>query len=647
MNGVFRLIGVLFAATACSLQLYAQNPYHINGNAYQENCNCYTLTNDVVNQSGSVWNINKIDLNQPFDFSFNIYLGCRDGDGADGIAFVLQPISTSIGSSGGGLGIQGVAPSLAITIDTWQNTIDNDPPYDHLAIQKNGDLNHNSASNLAGPVQASNINIEDCAWHVLHITWDPGSKALTAQIDNKDKVQAVVDMVATIFNGDPNVFWGFTGATGGSTNRQRFCTSLNAGIASFESMNTCFPNPVTFRDSSISFGSITRWFWEFGDGSIDSVKQPAAHIYPAPGIYDVKLYILGNNGCFSDTFRRSITIGSRPIANFGYPPGTICSGAPVFFSDSSLLQFGSIERYEWNVDNGNSRTIRFSPGYTAVFAPGPHKVSMQVFTREGCVSAETSRLLNAEAGPELTLAAADACINEPVHFTAANTSTGVVVNQWYLAFGDGQSSTQPVVSHTYTRKGEYQVRLSAAGANGCLSDTLFKTVSIEGTTAFAGNDTLVAMGQPLQLHAAGGTLYNWSPATGLSDPSQADPIAILQQDQRYTLTAYTTAGCASTDEIFIKVVKGPAFYVPNAFTPNGDGKNDRFRFLPVGMKSIRYFRVFNRFGQLVYSSADPAKGWDGMLGSKPQATGTYVWQVSGEDYNGVIQTLRGTVVLIR
>ena len=88
--------------------LYAQTdkPYHLNGNATQEDCNCYTITNDKNDQSGSVWNINKIDLTLPFDYHFNVFLGCRDADGADGIAFVLQPLSTSIGTTGQGLGIQ-------------------------------------------------------------------------------------------------------------------------------------------------------------------------------------------------------------------------------------------------------------------------------------------------------------------------------------------------------------------------------------------------------------------------------------------------------------------------------------------------------------------------------------------------------------
>ena len=130
--------------------------YTVNGNATRDNCHCYTLTPNQLTQSGSVWNNIKIDLSQSFDFVFDINLGCSDA-GADGIAFVLQPISTSVGSTGGGLGFEGVTPSVGITIDTYQNTdaSSNDPTYDHIAIQLNGNINHlNASTNIAGPVTA-------------------------------------------------------------------------------------------------------------------------------------------------------------------------------------------------------------------------------------------------------------------------------------------------------------------------------------------------------------------------------------------------------------------------------------------------------------------------------------------------------------
>src|SRR4051794_25007320 len=115
----------------CSVNAKAQ--YILNGFATQNSCNCYTLTQPLNNQFGSVWNSNKINLNTPFDFVFNVYLGCLDANGADGIVFILQPLSTSIGTGGGGMGFQGISPSVGIALDTWQNFEYNDPAFDHLS----------------------------------------------------------------------------------------------------------------------------------------------------------------------------------------------------------------------------------------------------------------------------------------------------------------------------------------------------------------------------------------------------------------------------------------------------------------------------------------------------------------------------------
>lgn len=647
LKRLFIVSGILISSIAAASG-QTINPYHMNGNAYQENCNCYTLTDDVNNQFGSVWNVNKIDLNQSFDYKFNINLGCRDNDGADGIVFVLQPISTSLGSSGGGLGYSGITPSIGITIDTWQNTNDNDPAFDHIAIHRNGDINHSSSNNLAGPIQAlaGSDNIEDCQWHVFRIMWDATTKTLAAQIDFKDRVQTTIDMVNTVFNGNPLVFWGFTGSTGGSKNRQRFCTSLNPGIASLDGINTCFPNAVPFTDSSASFGSIVKWYWNFGDGKVDSVQTPAPHVFPAPGYYDVKLNIKGNDGCISDTFHRLITIGSKPITNFGYQFPLLCEDIPVTFNDSSQVQYGTINSWTWKVNAGADTTTIVSQ-FVHPFSEGQQQISLRVHTKEGCVSDPLTKTVNIFPRPVIDIKADDACFKEPLTFISNNLEPAKPIRQWYWNLGNGKNDSTAVVHPIYSNGGDYTVALYAIGTNGCISDTLTKIVKIYSTQAYAGRDTVVADNQPVQLQGTGGVLYKWSPATGLSNPDIPNPIALVQQQTTYTLTAYSPIGCATTDEVTIKVFKGPAFYVPNAFTPNNDGHNDRFRFIPVGMKEVRYFRIYNRYGQLVYSSTDSQKGWDGTLNGKPQSTGAYVWMLAGTDYTGKDYELRGTVMLVR
>ena len=110
-----------------------------------------------------------LNLTQPFNFDVDVFLGYNNG-GADGLAFLLQQVSTSVGTSGGGLGYQGISPSFAVEFDTWQNS--SDPSYDHLAVQKNGDLNHNGANNLVPftGFPPGNSNIEDGLWlSLIHI----------------------------------------------------------------------------------------------------------------------------------------------------------------------------------------------------------------------------------------------------------------------------------------------------------------------------------------------------------------------------------------------------------------------------------------------------------------------------------------------
>jgi len=308
-----------------SLSAHAQ--YILNGNATQNSCNCYTLTQPTFSQFGSVWNSNKINLNNPFDFVFNVYLGCLDGNGADGIVFILQPISTSLGGVGGGMGFLGIVPSVGIALDTLQNFEYNDPAFDHLSIQVNGDINH--LNDVVPLIQASELgpNIEDCAWHTFRIKWDPATHLLQTYFDGSFRIEATIDMVATIFGNDPMVYWGFSGATGGAVNLQQFCTALNPGFSSLVANTvTCDSSAVTFTSTSQSFAPIASYFWDFGDGTTSTSANPPVHHYAAPNSYNIKLVIAGLDGCISDTLRTTINLPGQPIITTVTNP-VICEGS--------------------------------------------------------------------------------------------------------------------------------------------------------------------------------------------------------------------------------------------------------------------------------------------------------------------------------
>jgi gliding motility-associated-like protein len=203
----------------------------------------------------------------------------------------------------------------------------------------------------------------------------------------------------------------------------------------------------------------------------------------------------------------------------------------------------------------------------------------------------------------------------------------------------------PVVSITYS--------LSVIDAKGCnsLQDDSIKITVSAPAILFIGNDTTIAMRQPLQListdvNNTGFNSYTWSPAYGLNNPFSADPIAVLDRDITYFVTAANAVGCTAMDTINIKVYQGPELYVPNTFTPNGDGLNDVLKVIAIGMKEFHFFRIYNRYGQLIFSTTDPGKGWDGRISGKLQNTGTYVWMAEAVDYRGNLIQRNGTSTIV-
>ncbi len=650
MNASSRLLLMTlcaFSGYRCSAQ--EANPYIENGSAKQLNCNCYSLTPDELYQAGSVWNKNKISLTKSFDYKFNVFLGCKDLEGADGIAFILQTAGTSLGGNGQGLGFENVKPSIGIPIDTYQNPEFKDPDYDHIGIYKNGDLVNGTSNTLAGPVQAlaNSPNIEDCKWHTFRITWDATGKVLAAYVDDSLRVRAVVDLVKTVFGNSGDVYWGFSAATGGNSNVQQFCTSLNPDFGLAANQKSCAPASLLLKDSSLSFGSIVKWNWNFGDGSTFQGQNPPAHSYPKPGKYTVKLNIVGNDGCQSTDFTQTLTVSSIPIAYYK-DPSPVCAFDTITLKDSSQVQFGTFSEWDWTLNNASTPVKRTTGNYPVSFGLGQQQMTLLVKTIEGCVSQPFTRVFETSEKPDPGFSANDpVCYGDPVHFAAVNHNAGSVVRQWYWSYGDGRFDSTASVSHNYLRGGEYNAILQAVNMEGCVSDKFSKTVIVYQTHANAGNDTVVAIGQPVQLHATGGVLYEWSPATYLSDPASDHPIATLQGDFSYVLKAYTPIGCATYDTILIKAYRGPDLYVPNAFTPNNDGRNDRFRAVTPGMAVIRYFRIYNRNGQLIYDSPNTQEGWDGTWKGQPQPTGGYVWMIGGIDYLGQSHTAKGAMVLIR
>ena len=197
---------------------YSPDDFTINDDAFYTGNDAVQLTSDNENENGSVWANIMLDLNSNFTIKSELFLGYNNS-GADGIAFVLQPLTVNEGGAGGGIGYEDISPSLAVEFDTYYNS-DADPiSNDHVAIIKNGNPGNMAAHSEFVPAYNAG-NLEDGAWHPAEFQWDAENQVFTVTLDGTIILTAGIDIINSVFNGSPYVYWGFTAATGGESNIQ-------------------------------------------------------------------------------------------------------------------------------------------------------------------------------------------------------------------------------------------------------------------------------------------------------------------------------------------------------------------------------------------------------------------------------------------
>jgi gliding motility-associated-like protein len=145
----------------------------------------------------------------------------------------------------------------------------------------------------------------------------------------------------------------------------------------------------------------------------------------------------------------------------------------------------------------------------------------------------------------------------------------------------------------------------------------------------------------------GAYTYTWSPSGSLNDPNIPNPVATPTQSTRYVVYGIDTVGCQNTDTVNVNINPRDNLMVPSGFTPNGDGLNDEFKVTNLTFQKVMEFRVFNRWGQEIFSTTDGKKGWDGRWKGVPQDMGTYQYIIRIGFPDGFVETYKGDVTLIR
>jgi gliding motility-associated-like protein len=344
-----------------------------------------------------------------------------------------------------------------------------------------------------------------------------------------------------------------------------------------------------------------------------------------------------SNGCIS--FQSiNVPLNNTITVNAGNDV-TICEGTNSILNVSTN---GTI--FSWTPSAGlNNTSIQDPSASPDVTTKYYVTASSGICTAKDSVSVIVNAAPIANPGMDTSI-----CLGKSIQLNGAGGNNFLWSPSTYL---DNTNINDPLVNQPANT---ISYHLVVTDANGCksLNDNSV-TITITPTAKiFAGNDTAVVIDQPFQLNAidinnSGFTQYTWSPPIGLNDPYISNPVANISGDINYTVVAITPDGCEGSDTISIKAYTFSDIFVPNAFTPNGDGHNDLLRAVLIGIKEFKYFAVYNRYGQQIFYSTNPSLGWDGKVNGTPQNTNTFVWVASGTDYNGNAIFRKGTVVLIR
>jgi len=267
-----------FTSYSVSAQLQAT----VIGDAVNQGNNCFTITADQLNQAGGAWFSNPIDFDDNFTIYYQNNFGNKDGNGADGMALVFKGNpNPEIGNVGGGMGYEGIANSMIVEFDTFQNGVNGDPFFDHIAINRDGNSNHNLSTALTFPVQASltNANIEDGIDHEVKIEWNATSQTLEIFFDCMLRQSLNLDIKGTIFNGDDTVFFGFVGSTGGLSNLHQVCFNSISFVDDLQLQDEtiCTGEFITVN-ATVPSGNTYSWSPTTG---VDSPNSPITNISPS------------------------------------------------------------------------------------------------------------------------------------------------------------------------------------------------------------------------------------------------------------------------------------------------------------------------------------------------------------------------------
>ncbi len=381
------------------------------------------------------------------------------------------------------------------------------------------------------------------------------------------------------------------------------------------------------------------WSLESGTANIVSPNNTTTVVNSlVPGSSATFRYTILGDACDDSEAEVTVTVYEEPSAAQAGADLVFCAGETSARLSATPPTVGT---GEWKIDSGTGSFSNINDPTAEIsgLATGVTEL-MWIVSNGACDPSVDVITIEVNDQPRVEPTSTSICAGDEIQLLAVGGDDYL----WSPAEGLSQSNiANPVASPESTTT--YEVEIIRAN---CPNETLEVQVTVNPTPVVVAvpADTTINIGQELQLQASGATQYEWSPATGLDDPTSSNPVASPLESITYTVTGTTDFDCSATASVAITVDEAFEIFVPEMFSPNDDGNNDLLFVNTIGLQNVE-FKVFDRFGRVIFSTDDPSVGWNGIYKGEKQNIDAYPYVVVGQTFGGQVITKKGTVQLIR
>ncbi len=429
--------------------------------------------------------------------------------------------------------------------------------------------------------------------------------------------------------------------------------SVRAKADADPSATGCAPLTVTFDNKSTN---ATSYHWDFDDNNNTSTAFAPTYTFKEPGVYNVRLAVFNPKACkvYDTVFIRVVVSNDTMRADFEYTLMDTCTKPYVVINNTSAPRKGQIlsdAGFEWFWGD-NSSYKGAQPPQHLYAQPGTYRI-MMVMTDTGACNSPDTVIKTVEINPVFVKAGFThrdtVCVGDTVKLS--NTSVNAETYQWFFGTDQGKSDEiNPFM--VYDKPGTYSVLLISGNPKSCNGrDSISRTVVVlpRPTAAFTYTPILPETNVPTNFTNKSqlATHYQWSFGDG-NGSTEENPVYQYNRSGNYTvcLTAINEWGCLDMVCRNITADVRPLADVPSAFSPNGDGANDILYVRGFSIQSLD-FKIYNRWGELVFETQNQSVGWDGTYKDTPQEMDAYGYTLFITFYDGTTMKKQGSITLLR